>query len=299
MRWKELARRILYLGRRSRFEDELAVEIQFHIETRADELEQNGLSRREAVAQARREFGHVTRAREQARAAWQFRWLEDLVGDLRYAGRALRRGPGFALTAIASLALGIGVNTAIFSLTTEFIFSQPSCRRPETLAALRIGGSSSSPMPQYRFLRDAHVFPGLAGLREQDEANWRNGDDTYRLWAVRVTSNFFQVTGVPVALGRPIQDADEHVTVLTDHFWRNRLGADPKVLGRTLILDGQGFTVIGVLPRDHRTLRGFGFSPDLYVPDDKNHIALYARLPESMTRQGGVRAASGRMQGVG
>jgi len=285
MPWKELARRILYLGRRSRFEAELADEIQFHIEMRADELEQSGLSRSDALAQASREFGHATRAREEARAAWQFRWIEDLVGDLRYAGRALRHSPGFAATAILSLALGIGVNTAIFSLTTEFIFSQPSCRRPETLVALRIGGSSHSPIEQYRFLRDAHIFPGLAGLREQDEANWRNGDDTYRLWAVRVTSNFFEVTGVPVAFGRPIQDADEHVTVLTDHFWRNRLGADPKVLGRTLILDGQGFTVVGVLPRNHHTLTGFGFSPDLYVPDDKTYVALYARLPEGMTRQ--------------
>ena len=78
MPWKELARRILYLGRRSRFEAELADEIQFHIEMRADELEQSGLSRSDALAQASREFGHATRAREEARAAWQFRWLEDV-----------------------------------------------------------------------------------------------------------------------------------------------------------------------------------------------------------------------------
>src|SRR5439155_4278258 len=115
-------------------------EIQFHIETRADELEQSGLSRYEAVARARREFGHATGIREETRAAWQLRWLEDLAGDIRYAARALARNPGFAAAAIVSLALGIGVNTAIFSLTTEFLFSSPSCRSPETLVNIEFGG---------------------------------------------------------------------------------------------------------------------------------------------------------------
>jgi len=124
---------------------------------------------------------------EDTRAAWQFRWLADLIADLRYGIRALLRQPGFALAAILSLALGIGANTTIFSLTMEALFSKPSCRRPETLVNMRLGGNSHSPMREYRFIRDARMFEGLAGEREESEVNWRNGGQTRRLFAMRVT----------------------------------------------------------------------------------------------------------------
>ena len=284
---KEFLRRLLYLRRGSRFHEELDQEIEFHIETRTDELEQSGVPRLEAIARARREFGHTPFVRESARAAWQIRWMEDLFADVQYAARALRRSPGFALTAIVSLALGIGVNTTIFSLTNEFLLNSPSCRNPETLAVVRLGGNSHLPMAEFRFVRNAGLFEGLAGLREPDEANWRSGEETHRLWASRVTTNFFEVTGVPVALGRPMQDSDQSATVISDHFWRNRLGADPNVLGRSLVLDGRPHTVIGVLPRTHRTFTGFGLAPDLYLPvePDQTAVAVHLRLPQGMTRQ--------------
>src|SRR5260221_7300824 len=192
-RMKELVRRMAYLWRRGSFDHELDDEAQFHIESRADELEHGGMSRAEALSRARREFGSAVRMREQTRAAWQVKWLEDLLADLRYALRALRRNPGFAAAAIFSLALGIGANTTIFSLTMEFLFSQPSCRDAEILADVRIGGNSHAHMPHYRFLRDAHVFEGLAGSNAESESNWRFGNDTYRLHTMRVTENFFPV----------------------------------------------------------------------------------------------------------
>src|ERR1051325_1773137 len=110
-----------------------------------------------------------------------FRWLEDLSADLRYAARSFRRNPAFAATAIVCLALGIGANTTIFSIASEVLFSEPSVRDPETLARFEIGGSSVAEMRQYRFLRDARVFPGLGGEIEETEANWRDGDRTARL----------------------------------------------------------------------------------------------------------------------
>ena len=122
---------------------------------------------------------------------------------------------------------GIGANTTIFSLTTEFLFSEPSCRTPATLAAMRIGGSSHAPMTHYRFLRDAQVFDDLAGSNEEAESNWRSGDETYRLHTMRVTDNFFAVVGVPVSMGRPIEPGDRDVVVLSDRFWKSRLAADP------------------------------------------------------------------------
>jgi predicted permease len=271
-RLKELARRLKYLWRRGSFDHELDDEVQFHIESRADELEHNGVPRSEALSQARREFGSPVRMRERTRAAWQVQWLEDLLSDLRYALRALRRNPGFTAAAIFSLALGIGANTTIFSLTMEFLFSQPSCRNPEN---------------KYRFLRDAHLFEGLAGSFLEAESNWRYGEDTYNLHVMRVTGNFFEVVGVPLAFGRPIQPTEQSTVVLSYRFWQQRLSGDPNILRRVLVLDGQPYTVAGILPRNHRTLIGFGWSPDLYMPVTRQDeiVALVARLPHGMTRK--------------
>src|SRR5205823_3900271 len=180
----------------------------------------------EALSRARREFGSAVRMREETRAAWQVKWMEDLVSDLRYALRCLRRNPAFAAAAIFSLALGIGANTTMFSLTMEFLFSQPSCRNPATLVSLQIGGNSVAQMRHYRFLRDAHVFEDLAGNFEEAESNWRNGEDTYHLDVMRVTDNFFNTVGVPVAFGRGIQPRELDTVVLSYRFWQRRLSAD-------------------------------------------------------------------------
>ena len=296
-RLKELARRLRYLGGRENLDAVLDHEAEFHIESRADELEQAGLTRSHALAQARREFGPRARMREASRVAWQMQWLEDLISDVRYAFRALGRSPGFALAAILSLALGIGANTSIFSLTMEFLFSVPSAQQPEQLISIQFAGNSHSPMPIYRFVRDANVFPGLAGSFEEHQVNWRNGEETSELSAYWVTDNYFQVLGVPVALGRPMQPGDRNVAVLNYNFWRNRLAGDPSVIGRSMVLDGEPHTVIGVLPRNHRTLLGFGFAPALYLPvnDAKAFVAFVARLPPGMSRT----AALARLNVVG
>jgi predicted permease len=278
-------RRLTHFFRASTHDRELEEEIALHVELRADELQRDGMARGDAMARARREFGSALRVKEETRAAWEFRWLEELLSDLSYAGRALRRNPGFAAAGIVSLALGIGANTTIFSLTMEFLFSEPSCRDPETLAAMRVGGNSHARLRHYRFLRDARIFDGLAGSNEEAEANWRAGDETLRLHAMRVTDNFFGVVGVPLAMGRPIGPGDRDVVVLSDRFWRARLAADADVVGKALTIDGRPYTVSGVLPPDHRTVLGFGFSPDLYLPASRENdvVALIARLPEGMS----------------
>lgn len=287
MSWhRELANKLSHLRNRNDFDDSLREELLLHIEERADELQATGLTYAEARAIAQRELGSRARIAESSREAWRVAWLEDLGQDLRYAVRALRRDRGLAITAILSLALGIGLNTAIFSLTAEFLFSQPSVRDPDSLARVEIAGGSSLPLREYRLMRDAKVFDDIAGMNPMQEINWRTADGTQRIFVNFVTDNFFDVTGVPLAFGRPIRAGERDTVVISHRFWQSRLNADPNVLGRTLVLDRQTHTIVGVLPAVHRTLTGFAFIPDMYLPVTKEstRVAMFGRMRAQETR---------------
>jgi len=282
--WKEFGRRLGSLGRRSRLHSELSDEMQFHIESRAEELEQAGVPRRQAMEQARREFGSATRAAEDTHDSWRINWLEDLGSDLRYAARAMRRSPGFALAAIFCLALGIGANATIFSITTSFLFSQPSCRDAASLISIWEGGNSASAISDYIYLRDSGVFEGTAGLNPERELNWRHGDQSTRLYTGIVTDDYFTVLDVPFELGRGIARGEDSTVVLSHRLWNNAFGRDPGVIGRAMTLDGRVYTIVGVLPADHRNIFGFGFSPDIYAPVTQKDeiVGFYARMPKGM-----------------
>src|ERR1700722_6056429 len=282
---RELLLRLRWMFRRSRFRSELAEEIEFHIESRATELEQSGVPAREALARARREFGSRLKAAEDTSGAWEIRWLEGLFSDLRYAARAFRRNPGFAVTAIFCLALGIGANLTIFNVTTSLLFSQLSARDSASLIAIWEGGNSGSSFPDYKFLRDSHVFDGVAGINVEREVNWRAGDQTSRLYAGVVTDDFFTTLGIPFLLGRGIAPRETNTAVLSYRVWRGKFNGDPAILGRKLILDGRVFTIAGVLPSNHRSIVGFALSPDVYVPvmRDDDNVQFYARMPKGMT----------------
>lgn len=288
MNWyRELKNKLSHIGNRSTFDESLDEEMRAHLQMRADELVAKGVDRGGALAQARREFGSTARLAKQSREQWRWSWVEDLGRDLRYSTRSLARDPVFALTAVLSLALGIGVNTTIFGLATEFLFREPSGRNVDTLVHAQLGGRGQLEMREYRFLRDAGVFPEMAGFNENAEVNWRFGDTNQRLFGVRISENFFEVTGVPVALGRPIQTGGRAVVVVSRRFWKNSLGGDLNVLGRVMVLDCQPHTIVGILPGNHRTLIGLGFAPDLYVPAaaETAGLSLYGRMPEGVSLQ--------------
>ena len=283
---KALWRRVRYLTGRSRFRTELSDELESHITTRADELEQSGVTHAEAVIQARRELGSPLRAVEGAEEAWQIRWLWDLAADLRSALRALRRNPGFAAAAIACLALGIGANTTIFSITTTFLFSLPSCRDAASVIAITRGGNSVAEIPDYNFIRDSQIFAGMAGLNPEHQVNWRNGSQSIRLFAGLITEDYFTTLGMPMLLGRGTAPGESNTVVVAHRFWSARMGADPSVLGRGMEIDGRMYTIVGVLPANHRTVFGLGYSPEIFVPTaaPEDSVQLYARMPHGMTR---------------
>ncbi|MGD0365030.1 MAG: ABC transporter permease [Bryobacteraceae bacterium] len=231
-------------------------------------------------------IGNTTVLQEQARDLWRFAFVENLWRDIVYGARSLCRSPALVVTALLSLGLGIGINTGIFSMATEFLLSEPSVTDARTVVSIRLAGNSHASKEVVEFVRASGFFADVVGENEEALVNWNDGAETRQVSTVLLTKNYFAALGIPMALGRGIlpQDPDE-VAVLGDHFWRSRLHGDPSVVGRAIHLNGRSYTVVGILPKDFRSLIGFGYSPDLFVPRylDDTILAIYARLKPGMT----------------
>ena len=271
----EVVNRVACLFRRGQFDRELDQEVQFHIETRADELEWSGLTREQALNQARREFGSGARALEETRAAWQIAWLEDLTRDLRYCGRALRRSPGFALAAILSLALGIGANTTVFSIVKALLLGSLPIRDADRLVSFhRANGAARLSYPDFEdYRRQVGAFEDMAASYPAVSRSLSAGDNPERLWGQLVTTNYFSVVGVEPHLGRSFAAADNQsaVVVISDSLWRRRFGADRRVIGSTVRLGGKAYVVVGVAPPNFcGILRGL--ETDFWIP-----LGLYSQ----------------------
>jgi predicted permease len=253
----EWINRIRHLGRRSGFEGEIEDEIRFHLETRVSELESAGLSRTDATAQARREFGSIALIQEESRAAWQFRWLQDLASDLLYALRACRRSPAFTLTAVLSLALGIGGVSAIYTAVDVVIWKPLPVADPDRLVHFSISmdkGEPETDLPAafVSQLQASNVFAGLA-VTSADGLSFSYDGRAERIIGEVVSPGYFGVLGVQPFLG---QDFTPDVqkghwaaeVVLSYNFWQRRFGGDPAVIGRTIHLNTYPFAVVGVSP---------------------------------------------------
>jgi putative ABC transport system permease protein len=268
-----IRRLFLKLFRRRRLERDLETELAFHREMSA--AGGNPIP-----------IGNVGVIKEQALDLWRFNAIENLWRDLVYAVRTLRKSHGFVLTVLLSLGLGIGVNTAMFSLAVEFLLSEPSVREAKSLAYVRQGGNSHMMPATIEALRHSGVFEDVAGENEETFINFNNGSETRRIFAVQATKNYFTALGVPVQLGRGWNETDANeVAVLHPHFWRTRLGGDPAIVGKTIRLDGRLYNVLGILPDNYRSLIGYGYSPDVFVPQyiEGTPLAAYARVKPGMT----------------
>src|SRR5262249_11369392 len=225
-------------------------------------LMEDGLSREEATRKAHREFGNVTLIEERSREVWQWPRLETLFQDLRYGARMLMKNPGFTLVAIFTLALGIGANTAIFTVVDATLLRglpfKDSDRLVQVWESRRIGeiNRMDASYPDYLDWGQAtEVIDGICGYTGWGGSFTLTGRaEPERIEGARVTASFFSVLGGTPVLGRAfLSDEDrpqaEGTVILSYGRWQRRFGADPNIVGQRLTLDGSGYTVLGVLPR--------------------------------------------------
>jgi putative ABC transport system permease protein len=267
-----------YVIRQRRFADDLAEELEFHRLMSEQRLKESGIDATEARFATRRTLGNATLAQEDARAVWIWPWLESAWHDATYLLRNVRRQPGFVLVAAVTLGLGIGAIAGVFSVIDALMLRRPSFQHLERLVSVQ----ESNP-PHFPF--DMNPSPGnFLDWREDTRAfdrmiAWRNWYFTLteagpgRIAAesvrgVRVSPDFFAMLELHPALGRLFRSDEEmpgkhQVVVLSDGLWQRRFGADRQIVGRSLLVDGQPFSVIGILPPDFQF---FLSDFDLWMP---------------------------------
>jgi hypothetical protein len=227
------------------------------------------MSAEEARYAALRSFGGVEQVKEECRDTWGVRFIDTLLQDLRFGLRQLRRNPGFTLVAILTLALGLGANTAVFSVLNSILLRELPVQEPERVVSL---SSSVFSYPDYLDFRDQNkAFEGLCAYLELPPmANLGSSRPPERVMGQLVTGNFFSVLGIKPMLGRgflPTEDQLANPTaavMLSADFWR-RLGAEPGIVGKTVRLTKRSYTVVGVTPPVFRGVF-FGLAPDFWVP---------------------------------
>jgi predicted permease len=260
------------LARRGDPVGDLDEEMEAHLQFEVDENLATGMTPEDARAASRRRFGNLTSTKERAREAWGFPALETILQDLRYGLRGIRRSPSFSLVVILTLALGIGANTAIFSVVYSVLLKPLPYPDAERLVRLgesdpRAQGISVTWINYQHWRKDNHTFEDLAGF-ESARLTLTGRGEALLTSAATVTSSFFGLVGMRPLIGRVFTEADERpgapFTILLSHrFWTGKLGGDPKVLGTALVLDGKPYQVIGVATP---ALAYFPRAVDFYLP---------------------------------
>ncbi|MGH9842989.1 MAG: ADOP family duplicated permease [Blastocatellia bacterium] len=264
---------------RKQREEDLDAEIRSHLDQAIRDRMERGETEEQARVNALREFGNVGLVKEVTREMWGWASLERLMQDLRFGLRMLRKNPGFSLVAILTLALGIGANTAIFSVVNALLLRPLPYAESERLVLLaeksRAGERLSASYPNFAdWLARAQSFEGMAVAWSRN-FTLTGGDTAARVPGYTVNWNFFPLLGVQPQLGRMFTEADDRYgaarTVIVSHgFWQGRLGGEANVIGKTLRVTNETYTVIGVLPpgfeyfgaADVYTLLGLSLAPD-------------------------------------
>ncbi len=259
-----------------RLRDEIESDLREHIELETRDNLERGMPPAEARAAALRKFGNPARIAEETRAVWQWAWFERLAQDMRYALRGLRRNPLFAAVAILTLALGIGMNAAVFSVVSGVLIKPLPYPNPDRLVWLANANRrlhlEAATAPDFVDWHDqSHSFEAMAAYLTLD-STVQDGDQSAKHSFVSITPEFWRLAGAHATLGRLFAESDRNVAVLTWKMFQQRFAADPTVLGRVVRVDGRPTTIIGVLPRDFRFLPssdmagGMSGEAEVYTP---------------------------------
>ncbi|MGB6431867.1 MAG: ABC transporter permease [Candidatus Acidiferrales bacterium] len=249
------------LAHRGEVDRELDAEVRAHAEMLADEKVQQGMSAQQAQRAARLEMGGIEQVKEEVRSARPGVWLETLWQDVRFSARMLRKNPAFTAVAVLTLALGIGANTAIFSLVDVVLFRPLPIAKPSEVVRFTTGSTRGESrfawlsFPAYEEYRDnTDAFSGIVAYLDRLPVNFSAaGAGAERVDAGMVTGNYFQVLGINPMLGRVILPDDDRagaapVVMLSYGYWRRSFAADRGAIGRQVIIDGAPFTIVGVTP---------------------------------------------------
>ena len=275
----QLWRRLLFYMRRDRFDRELEEEMRFHLEMKAEENLAAGVSPEEARYVARRQFGNQTLLQEVSRDMWSFRFLETLAQDLRYGLRMSLKDKGFTIVAVFTLALGIGANTAIFSVVNALLLRPLPYRNPDQLVWI----TEFYTQPVIEHVLASHFSAWSAenqtlaqiAAYAPDNLTLTGAGETERLDANHVSAQFFTLLGAQLPLGRnflPAEDrpGGEPAAIISHSLWQRRFNSDRQIIGRSITLNNQGYTVVGVLPPDFRFIHPFDVWTPLTVPTEKS-----------------------------
>jgi putative ABC transport system permease protein len=283
---------------RSQKDNELAEEIASHLAHEQDRNTERGLSAEEARRQARLKFGNPQVTRERVRRYRSIAWIEDTWRDLRFALRSLTKTPGFTAIAVLVVAVGISVNTAVFSVINTVLLKPLSYPDPQSLVQLmNLSSRGSFPManiPKFNIWhRQSSIFQQVAGYDVGGAGmNLTGGDHPEQVQSIHVTAGYFALFGAPVVAGRTFTTKEDsphggHVAVLSYGLWKSRFGGNSNIVGSTIQLDGQPYLVVGVIGRSFVT----DAPADLWVPfqfdltsqDLAHYFRVAARLKPGIT----------------
>jgi predicted permease len=286
--FEKLRMRFAMLIHRGRANEHLNTELQFHLDQQIAENIAVGMGAEEAHYAAMRSFGNAVVLREQARETWSWGWLESLLQDIRFALRQLWRSPGFVLVTVLTLMLGIGANTAIFTLMNALLLKSLPVFEPNRLVHIGLSLDTQNISAQniplnFKMIesleRRTHSFSGMIGWGESD-FDLKEGDSRHGYPGAYVRGNTFDVLGIHPAAGRLLIPADDQqgggpdgwAAMISHQFWVEHYHADPSVIGRHVTLSDHGATIIGVMPKGFEGIITTS-RPDFYLPLEYEPIA--------------------------
>ena len=285
------------VSRRRELRRQVSEELAFHIESYAAELERRGMAREESLRRARAELGSLAARREDCRRAWGTQFLDELIGDLRYALRMLAKSPGFAAIAVGSLALGIGANTVIFTAAQHTLLDKLAAPHPDELRLLWwtqpnsngvVDGmwgwwdesqsmnaemSTSFSYPVYEQLRKQNrSMEELFAFKPLEGQTVTGNGRPEALDVEMVSGNYFSALGVRPELGRAIDDVDDgapgggRVAVISDRYWTSHFGRAEDAIGKTVLVNAVPLTIVGVAPKGFTGAYSAQGTPNVFFP---------------------------------